>query len=233
MCQGCRGEASTYVAHFAKVAVDSATGVITVERVDCVVDCGLLEGSIVLACSPTLKEAVEFSNGIVTNPTFGQYNPLRLNEAPREIVVDFVEDKANPMGGIGEPAVARGARLTRKTSTEGRPEKASTNFCSGHRRWSLASPAHTGISSPPPGSRQCWMSARRSRGLRHAHVRPRQSTGPASPDPWLVPLPDRLIRDEEGPVASLAPRNGRFDLHRTDRSLGDGTPPISQTCSRG
>ena len=106
----------TFVAQVAKVAVDSATGVITVERVDCVVDCGLIvnpegvrhqvEGSIVLACSPTLKEAVEFSNGKVTNPTFGQYNPLRLNEAPREIVVDFVEDKANPMGGIGEPAVA-------------------------------------------------------------------------------------------------------------------------------
>jgi hypothetical protein len=65
---------------------------------------------------------VEFSNGIVTNPTFGQYNPLRLNEAPREIIVDFVEDKVNPMGGIGEPAVARGARLTRKTSIEDRLE---------------------------------------------------------------------------------------------------------------
>jgi hypothetical protein len=41
---------------------------------------------------PAPKEAVEFSNGNVTNPTFGQDNPLRLNEAPREIVVDFVED---------------------------------------------------------------------------------------------------------------------------------------------
>jgi nicotinate dehydrogenase subunit B len=106
----------TFVAEVAKVAVDSATGVITVERVDCVIDCGLIvnpegvrhqvEGAIVMACSPTLKEAVEFSNGKVTNPTFGQYNPLRLNEAPREIVVDFVEDKAHPMGGVGEPAVA-------------------------------------------------------------------------------------------------------------------------------
>jgi CO/xanthine dehydrogenase Mo-binding subunit len=29
-----------------------------------------------------------------------------MNQAPREIEVGFVEDKANRMGGVGEPAVA-------------------------------------------------------------------------------------------------------------------------------
>ncbi len=109
-------EGGTFVAQVAKVRIDATSGAITIDRFDCVIDCGLIvnpegirhqvEGSIVLACSPTLKEAITFTNGKVTNGSFAAYNPLRITEAPREIVVDFIEDKANPMGGIGEPAVA-------------------------------------------------------------------------------------------------------------------------------
>lgn len=109
-------DGNTFVGQIAKVQVDTSNGQISIDRFDCVVDCGLVvnpeavrhqvEGSIVLSLSPVLKEAIEFDNGKVTNGSFGQYNPLRLNEAPKEIEVGFVEDKNNRMGGIGEPAVA-------------------------------------------------------------------------------------------------------------------------------
>ncbi len=59
-----------------------------------------------LSLSPAIKEAIKFDNGKVLNNTFGTYDPLRLNEAPRQIEVGFVEDKSNPMGGVGEPGVA-------------------------------------------------------------------------------------------------------------------------------
>ncbi|MGC4108375.1 MAG: molybdopterin-dependent oxidoreductase [Thermomicrobiales bacterium] len=112
----CAFDASSYVAQVAQVKIDESTGVISVERVDCVIDCGLIvnpegvrhqvEGAIVLSLSPTLKEAITFDNGKVTNPSWAQYNPLHMNEAPRQIEVGFVEDKSNPISGVGEPAVA-------------------------------------------------------------------------------------------------------------------------------
>jgi CO/xanthine dehydrogenase Mo-binding subunit len=109
-------DANSYIAQVAQVKVDTSTGVISVERVDCVIDCGLIinpegvrhqiEGAICLSLSPTLKEAITYDNGKVTNASWGQYNPLHMNEAPKVIEVGFVEDKNNPISGVGEPAVA-------------------------------------------------------------------------------------------------------------------------------
>lgn len=104
----------TWVAEVAQVAVDESTGKIRVKHVDVAVDCGLvvnpeaarhqIEGSVVLALSPTLREEIKFENGKVTNATFGQYKPITFSEVP-SIDTVFVEDKSNPMQGIGEPAV--------------------------------------------------------------------------------------------------------------------------------
>jgi isoquinoline 1-oxidoreductase beta subunit len=109
-------DANSYVAEVAHVQLDTSTGVISVERIDCVIDCGLIvnpegvrhqvEGGICLSLSPTLREAITFDNGKVTNPSWGQYNPVRMTEIPRSIEVSFIEDKSNPMGGVGEAAVA-------------------------------------------------------------------------------------------------------------------------------
>jgi isoquinoline 1-oxidoreductase len=109
-------DANSCIGEAAKVTVDTSTGGIIVERFDAVIDCGLivnpegvrhqLEGAIVLSLSPTLKEAITFENGTVTNASFAQYAPLNISEAPRQIEVDFIEDKSNPMGGVGEPGVA-------------------------------------------------------------------------------------------------------------------------------
>jgi nicotinate dehydrogenase subunit B len=108
-------EANSYVAEVAQVEVDKETGVIRVKHVTAAVDCGLIvnpqgvtdqiEGAIVLSSSAALKEKITFENGRVTNPTFEQYGMLTMREAPSVDVV-FVEDKNNPMGGIGEPGVA-------------------------------------------------------------------------------------------------------------------------------
>jgi nicotinate dehydrogenase subunit B len=95
--------------------VDQATGQVAVKHVDVALDCGLVvnpaaveaqvEGAVVMqGTSSTLKEAITFANGQVTNGSFAQYGPLTFTEAPSVGVV-LVEDKTQPMGGIGEPAV--------------------------------------------------------------------------------------------------------------------------------
>lgn len=106
---------ASWVAEIAHVEVNEETGVITVKHVDAAIDCGLVinplavqmqaEGSVILGLSPTLREAITFENGRVTNGTFGQYKPIRMSESPTVDVV-FVEDKTKPMGGVGEPFVA-------------------------------------------------------------------------------------------------------------------------------
>lgn len=108
-------ENDTYVAEVAKVEVDETSGQIRVLHVDAAADCGLVvnplavhmqaEGSVIQSLSPTLREMVTFENGRVTNPTFGQARPIRMSESPTVDLV-FVEDKTQPMGGIGEPFVA-------------------------------------------------------------------------------------------------------------------------------
>jgi nicotinate dehydrogenase subunit B len=108
-------DGGSYVGEVAKVQVDSTTGQIQVLHVDVAFDCGLVvnpagvqdqaEGSVVMSLSPTLREAITFENGKVTNPSFEQYQPITMKETPTVDVI-LVEDKANPMGGVGEPAVA-------------------------------------------------------------------------------------------------------------------------------
>lgn len=105
----------TYVAEVAQVAVDTATGKVTIKHVDVALDCGLVvnpaavesqvEGSIVMqGTSSTLKEAITFAKGRVTNGSFAQYGPATFTDAPSVDVV-LVEDKTQPMQGVGEPAV--------------------------------------------------------------------------------------------------------------------------------
>lgn len=105
----------SYIAEVAQVNVDQTTGQVTVKHVDAALDCGLVvnpaaveaqvEGAIVMqGTSSTLKEAITFANGQVTNGSFARYAPLTFSEAPSVGVV-LVEDKRQPMAGVGEPAV--------------------------------------------------------------------------------------------------------------------------------
>jgi nicotinate dehydrogenase subunit B len=105
----------TYVAEVAQVAVDKVTGKVTVKHVDVALDCGLVvnpaavesqvEGAIVMqGTSSTLNEAITFAKGRVTNGSFKQYAPLTFDEAP-SVDITLIEDKTQPMQGVGEPAV--------------------------------------------------------------------------------------------------------------------------------
>jgi isoquinoline 1-oxidoreductase beta subunit len=103
----------SYVAHVAEVSVDKASGKITVHKVTCAVDCGSvinpdtvkaqMESGINMGLSAALKEKMEFANGGVKSSNFGDYDLLRMSEAP-EIEVHITTSK-DPLGGIGEPGV--------------------------------------------------------------------------------------------------------------------------------
>jgi nicotinate dehydrogenase subunit B len=105
----------TYIAEVARVDIDPASGAPKVQHIDVAVDCGLVvnpagaraqvEGGVIAqGVSSTLNEAITFANGRITNASFREYGPLHINDAPTVDVV-FVEDKSQPMQGIGEPAV--------------------------------------------------------------------------------------------------------------------------------
>lgn len=99
------------VAMVAEVAV--ADDRIKVERVVCVIDCGIavnpdavcaqLEGAIVQGLSAALKEEIRIEHGHVAQATFQDYPILTLAETPR-IEVHIVES-TEPPGGVGEPGV--------------------------------------------------------------------------------------------------------------------------------
>jgi CO/xanthine dehydrogenase Mo-binding subunit len=105
----------TWVAEVAHVSIDPSSGAPRVEHIDVAVDCGLVvnpaaaraqvEGGVIgQGVSSSLKEAITFANGRITNAAFRDYGLLRMTEAPTVDVV-FVEDKSQPMQGLGEPAV--------------------------------------------------------------------------------------------------------------------------------
>ncbi|HQR11177.1 MAG TPA: molybdopterin-dependent oxidoreductase [Casimicrobiaceae bacterium] len=99
----------TNVAIAMEVAVDKYTGTISVRRVGCAHDCGLvinpdalkqqIEGSILQTLSRTLHEEVRFDRARVTNVDFASYPILRFPEVP-EILIDLVvRPNELPLGG--------------------------------------------------------------------------------------------------------------------------------------
>jgi isoquinoline 1-oxidoreductase beta subunit len=98
------------VGQVAEVSVGAA-GVIRVERVTCVVDCGYainpdivrqqMEGGIVFGLSAALYGEVTIENGRALQGNFHDYRMVTLRDAP-EIDVHIVETGA-ALGGVGEP----------------------------------------------------------------------------------------------------------------------------------
>lgn len=101
------------VAQMAEVSVDGRTGVITVHRVVCAVDCGpavypgaiaaQMEGAVVMGLSIALHERVKFAKGGVATLGYGQYRLLGMKEVPAVEV--FIAESRHPVGGIGEPGL--------------------------------------------------------------------------------------------------------------------------------
>jgi CO/xanthine dehydrogenase Mo-binding subunit len=105
----------TYVGMGMEVAVERATGKITVERVACVHDCGQIinpdgvrsqvEGGILQTLSRALFEEVMFDRSHVTSVDWQSYPILRFSSAP-QIEIDLVDRPNEPPLGAGEAACA-------------------------------------------------------------------------------------------------------------------------------
>ena len=112
----------TYAAVYAEVGVDTATGVVRVQRVVVAHDCGLvvnpdglrnqIEGNVIQGIGRALHEEVQFDTRGVTsvvwqqsqfNPT-PQYTVLKFSEVPRidTVLIDRPEE---PAWGAGEPTI--------------------------------------------------------------------------------------------------------------------------------
>jgi isoquinoline 1-oxidoreductase beta subunit len=87
---------------------------ITVHRVDCAVDCGLvlnpdiataqMEGAVIMGTGLALNTEISFEDGAVVNSNFHDYPVLRNSGTPAEINVAFINQETNPTG-LGEPGV--------------------------------------------------------------------------------------------------------------------------------
>jgi len=104
---------NSVVAEVAEVTV-TAQGELHVDRVTCVVDCGLainpdviaaqMQGGIVYGLTAALHSQITFIDGQVQQSNFDRYAPLRLNEMP-VIEVHIMPSAGNPTG-VGEPGTA-------------------------------------------------------------------------------------------------------------------------------
>ncbi|MGH9374369.1 MAG: xanthine dehydrogenase family protein molybdopterin-binding subunit, partial [Vicinamibacterales bacterium] len=138
--------AENYVATLMEVTVDPASGRITVRRVVCAHDCGLvvnpdalrnqIEGAIVQALSRTIHEEVQFDESRVTSVDWAGYPILTFPEVP-SIDVILIDRPDQPLWGAGEASTvpvaaalgnalfdATGARLRRVPFTPARVKEA-------------------------------------------------------------------------------------------------------------
>jgi CO/xanthine dehydrogenase Mo-binding subunit len=104
-------QAENYVAMAMEVAVERASGRISVKRIVCAHDCGLvvnpdglrnqIEGSILQTLGRTLHEEVKFDRSRVTSVDWASYPILRFPDAP-EILIELVNRPLDPPLGAGE-----------------------------------------------------------------------------------------------------------------------------------
>ena len=100
-----------WLATFAEVAVDRATGEVSVVRVVQAFECGAIvnpehlrnqnEGAIVQGLGGALFESIRFENGRILNPHFGGYRVPRFSDTP-QIEVLLLDRKDLPSAGAGE-----------------------------------------------------------------------------------------------------------------------------------
>jgi isoquinoline 1-oxidoreductase beta subunit len=88
-----------------------------IPRVDVAVDCGpqvnpdrirsQIEGACVMGLSQAIVSEITFKGGRSQQDNFHQYEIVRMNVAPKRIVVHLVPSESYdmPLGGVGEPGV--------------------------------------------------------------------------------------------------------------------------------
>lgn len=136
---------TTRIGTCAQARVEPATGKIIVEKISCVVDCGIVinpngamamaEGALLYGLSIALKGGGTLKDGRIAERNFDTYPVLRMSDVP-EIDIEFVQS-AEPATGMGEstmgsiaPALANavyaacGARVRRLPMTPERVREA-------------------------------------------------------------------------------------------------------------
>jgi CO/xanthine dehydrogenase Mo-binding subunit len=108
-------DSETYVALAMEVAVERASGRITVNRVACAHDCGQIinpdglraqvEGGILQTLSRVLLEEVKFDRSHVLSVNWSSYPILRFSDVP-DLEIDLVDRPNEPPLGAGEAACA-------------------------------------------------------------------------------------------------------------------------------
>jgi CO/xanthine dehydrogenase Mo-binding subunit len=102
----------TWAACVARLRVDRATGIVTVETLSLVIDAGTIvhpdgaeaqvEGAALWGLSMALHEGSEFVNGQPRDTNLDTYTPLRIGDVP-EVEIEFMPSTEAPTG-LGEPA---------------------------------------------------------------------------------------------------------------------------------
>jgi CO/xanthine dehydrogenase Mo-binding subunit len=112
----CGTEKGSVVAACVEVEVDRAKGDIRIRKVCQAYECGKIinpdnlraqvEGGIIQAIGPALREATEFENGAVTNGSFWKYEVPRLADVP-QLDIHLLDRPDLPSVGAGEtPLIA-------------------------------------------------------------------------------------------------------------------------------
>jgi isoquinoline 1-oxidoreductase len=107
-------EKGSYLATCAEVLADKESGTVKVLRAVSAFDCGAVvnpnhlknqvEGAMVMGLGGALFEAVEFANGMVTNPFLSDYRVPRFSDLPK-IEVVLVDRKDVASAGAGETPI--------------------------------------------------------------------------------------------------------------------------------
>jgi nicotinate dehydrogenase subunit B len=110
----CGVDSGTYAALVAEVSVNRETGVVTVDRVVCAQDMGIvvnpmgatmqMEGCIAMGLGYALSEELRFSGGQMLDENFDTYELPRFSWLPKIETVLVKNDELSPQGG-GEPAI--------------------------------------------------------------------------------------------------------------------------------
>ncbi|HEY3860323.1 MAG TPA: molybdopterin cofactor-binding domain-containing protein [Verrucomicrobiae bacterium] len=107
-------EKGSVLATCAEVLADKESGTVKVLRAVTAFDCGAvvnpnhlknqIEGALVMGLGGALFEAIEFSNGMITNPFLSDYRVPRFSDLPKIDVV-LVDRKDAPSAGAGETPI--------------------------------------------------------------------------------------------------------------------------------
>ncbi|MGZ5184086.1 MAG: molybdopterin cofactor-binding domain-containing protein [Caldimonas sp.] len=110
----CSIDAGTYVATMAEVKVDAVTGRVSVLRIVCAQDMGIvvnpegakmqIEGGLAMGLGYTLAEELRFRGGDILDRNFDTYEIARFSRVPRVEAVLVKNDDLAPQGG-GEPSI--------------------------------------------------------------------------------------------------------------------------------